>query len=222
MSFLTSCEDRESAGPTTTEFRSVPAYHQVEVRGSFQVEISNGESDEIRIEAPRNLLPYIESYVQGERLIVEVRKNRVKFNGDVVLMLNETALNHIELDGSGRIIGDTIYADHVQLTLNGSGRIDLPVQCNDFSADIDGSGGIDAYGHGHSVTANINGSGDIDLKNIPADDAETYINGSGAIEVYAAEFLDAEINGSGTIRYWGHPPVVSAQVNGSGKIIEMD
>lgn len=85
---------------------------------------------------------------------------------------------------------------------------------------ISGSGKIDAQGPFPAqdrLNIAISGSGAIDLRNVPAHNVDTAIDGSGDVRVTVDGNLHAAISGSGKILYWGNPKV-SEDISGSGVI----
>lgn len=218
---LSSCEKCIDAGPTATITKNLSEFNELEVYGSMRIEIIEGMSDDIRITAPNNLMDYIETYVFSERLTIRERNNDIR-ESEIHIEISETALEYIYLSGSGSIIADTIHSPTIALRLVGSGKLDVPVDCNDLNARITGSGRITSGGIGEDVKGWVNGSGSLDLKNIETQDAEARVEGSGLVEVYANESIFARIAGSGLIHFWGNPGSVDTRVDGSGVIMKMN
>ncbi len=218
---FTSCDKKECAGPTITVTKDLDHYNELELDGSMELEIKSDMTEDIRIIAPDNLQKYIETYVYADRLVIHERDNKIK-NGRVRIEISETAITSILLAGSGEVYGDTLKANHISLRIDGSGNIDLPIDCTELQTRISGSGRLKAYGLAESSNAAIDGSGLIDVKNVESASAHTQIDGSGAIDIYANTSIFARIAGSGSIRYWGNPEFVDADVSGSGSIIPIN
>ncbi|MCH2214312.1 MAG: DUF2807 domain-containing protein [Flavobacteriales bacterium] len=222
LTIFTSCDKKDDPGPTIIENRSIPEFAELQLNGSHELRINPANDFEIRITAPDNLMPYIETYVTGEKLFIRERSNDIDHDR-VLIEISENFLNSIQLNGSGRIFAeDTVYSESLEISIDGSGEADLLTQTELLRLDIDGSGRIDARGEASDVRSHISGSGLILSKNISSSTAEAKIEGSGSIEIFAADNLFARIEGSGVIRYWGKPSSVNANVEGSGSILEMD
>ena len=63
----------------------------------------------------------------------------------------------------------------------------------------------------------VEGSGSADLADLRAHEARVAVRGSGDADVRAEERLDADVDGSGSIRYHGDPEVTE-RVDGSGDL----
>ena len=188
------------SGVVVEEERNLPAFDEVQLDGSMNVEISKGDSVKCMVEGDDNILPLLKTEVSG-------RKLRIYFESGMSLT-SYTELNvYLEVpeirgayvSGSGSIAFTDVTREEVKVT-------------------IDGSGNISGTGEVKTVAAEINGSGDIRLFKLFAENASVEINGSGDVEISTSASLDAEINGSGDIKYQGNPAEIKREINGSGEI----
>ena len=83
---------------------------------------------------------------------------------------------------------------------------------------VDGAANIALSGASNTLSCKLNGAGTIDAKELSAKEADLTINGAGTIKATMTDALDAQINGAGTISYYGGPDNVSQQINGLGTI----
>jgi hypothetical protein len=218
---VASCGPNEPAGPEVTEYRDVPAYSRIDIRGSMQVEIVPGNSRDVAITGPDNLMPFIETYVIGDTFVIDEKDNRIKDRGNVRIEISENLLESIEFSGSGSLAGDTIFNSSISVKLSGSGKIDLPVSTVSVDIELSGSGKIVARGYAENITVNLEGSGNVDAKSIEAYTASAYITGSGNVDIFVLHSLFARITGSGEIRFWGNPESVDSNITGSGSLLRM-
>jgi len=217
---IISCSKNEAAGPIVTETRSVSDYSELEVRGAFEILISDVYTADIEITAPQNKMPFIETYLIGNRLIIDEDDNKIK-DSRMTVRLSNQFLNEVELFGSGFVEGDTIFAPNLNLEISGSGRVDLPVKTTMLKLGISGSGSIDVFGDADGVESRITGSGLINSRSVESGNATARIDGSGNIRIYAADTLFASVTGSGIIQYWGNPSYLNTNLDGSGQITDM-
>ncbi|MPS81649.1 MAG: DUF2807 domain-containing protein [Achromobacter sp.] len=105
------------------------------------------------------------------------------------------------------------------VTIKGSGDValaDLDQQSLDLS--ISGSGDIEVSGRVASLRAGVTGSGDIDAHELLAESATVAVTGSGDIECFVRSSVRARVTGSGDITVLGNPQHRDHSVSGSGKI----
>src|SRR5215813_6738258 len=94
-------------GHVTTESRSPGSFKSVASHGSFDVFVSSGQQA-VKIEAEENLLPYIETYVEGYTLHVETKDNYWLNPGrKVKIFVSSPDYESIRSYGSGDIIGES-------------------------------------------------------------------------------------------------------------------
>ena len=108
----------------------------------------------------------------------------------------------INISGSGEIISETfLNVDDIDLTISGSGDIDLGIEADDIKSSISGSGNILLEGTADEIDFRISGSGDYGAFNLDSNRAYIEIIGSGDAEVYVGEQLDVKISGSVDVMY---------------------
>lgn len=125
-------------------------------------------------------------------------------------------LDRLDLDhtGSGAFNGEGLESRSAHVTMVGSGSVDLgAVVGESLRVDTTGSGAFHAVGAVRHLSAQTQGSGGMTLSDLRADTASLSVMGSGAINAYVTQRLDAHGNGSGAITVTGNP----AQRNISGR-----
>jgi hypothetical protein len=211
-----------TAGPQTQEDRVVSTFDEITVDGSMNLYVTQDSSYVIRVEAPENLLGHIKTEVTGNELKVYEDHNHVVHSRTVNVYVSQSVLDRIILNGSGNIEASNIVSSNFNVELNGSGDIYLDVATSNLNIDLRGSGDIDVVGIATNLLVEIDGSGDVDTRNIPATTATVDVDGSGNASVDVSNSLNANIEGSGNIYYWGSPATVVSNVTGSGSVIDMN
>ena len=206
-------------GNVKTEDRSLGNFKSVASHGSFNVYISSG-SQSVKIEAEENLLPYIDTYVDGSTLHIETKENFwLRPSRQVKIFVSSPDFESIHSYGSGDIIGQSKITDSSKLELgvSGSANIKMDVDAPDVDAKISGSGDIDLKGDAKSFQGTIHGSGNVRAMDLRSEDAKIEIYGSGDADVFASMKLDVHIAGSGDVNYKGSAQV-SSNIAGSGRV----
>jgi hypothetical protein len=146
---------------------------------------------------------------------------------------------HLANSGSGLVDVKEVHAKEVRFVQSGSGIIDtgeildsetLSIKHSSsgnvrtiltdglkLNAILSGSGRIDLSGEAVEADYTLNSSGRIDALNLMTYDAIAASSGSGKIFVWATEFLEVTISGSGDIIYRGDPQI-SFRITGSGSL----
>ncbi|HMG68805.1 MAG TPA: head GIN domain-containing protein [Chitinophagaceae bacterium] len=210
-------------GNVKTEERTKGNFKSVASHGSFNIYVSIGNPS-VRIEAEENLLPYIETHVDGSVLYVGTKDNFWLSPGrEVKIFVSAPDFESIHSYGSGDIIGQSKITNpsNLELEINGSANIKMNVDAPAIDAETNGSGDIDLEGETKSFDGEIRGSGNIKAMDLKSENAKIKIYGSGDADVFAASRLDVDVAGSGDVRYKGNAQV-SSSIAGSGKIRKVE
>lgn len=207
----------EGSGNVITEERSLSGYHSVDLRGTGNIYITQGEEYYIKLKTDDNIMPLISTTVKKCILLIASEKCIGKITClDVHITMKE--IKGLTVSGSGDILGDSlIVAKNLDININGSSKINLNLEATTITSTISGSGDIKLRGHTKVHNAKINGSGTISCFDLGTKRTEVKINGSGNCNIYASEVLNIEINGSGDVIYQGDPKVTS-NTKGSGSV----
>ena len=223
---LNSCADVpwncvEGNGRIAYEERIIGDFRNIVSYGSFVVEVSLRDNPGLAIETDENLLPYVNTYVQGSSLVLEVRNNRcIRSREPIMVYVDAVQVEKLKLSGSGVINCDNISGESLEIELPGSGRISSGnLDVNYVTASIPGSGEIELSGSAGTSDFTISGSGSIKAINLDTDRCFASIPGSGTIYISVYELLDVDISGSGSLYYHGDPEIISS-ISGSGSIRE--
>ena len=92
------------------------------------------------------------------------------------------------------------------------------MRATNVDVTLTGSGDINLSGSTAEITTVLSGSGDIDTSKLKAQTADATVSGSGDTTVYCTEMILARVSGSGDIQYKGDPKKKDTKVNGSGSI----
>lgn len=218
----TSCAQKgiKGNGNVISESRKTESYDKITLIGSPGIELIPGTEGSLTITAESNLIPYIETVVKGNELIVRFKENfNYTTRKGIKITVPVEEINDLAIKGSGDIIGNTLLnLDNLNVTVNGSGDIVLNVSSQTIKASVFGSGDIELKGNTKNLIGKVDGSGDLKLKKLIAQNSELRVNGSGDIDSTTTEKVDAFVSGSGDIHVYGNPLNVTQNVKGSGDI----
>lgn len=186
------------SGKIITVERSIQPFDKIESNGAFDIEVLAGDKLKIEITFYENIIEYIETKVEGGTLYLGT---------------------DISLSSSHYCKVTIVTPELVELSSRGSGNtyIEHPGG-QSFECNLYGSGDITIVGKVDELDIILKGSGEIDTRNLETSDAVVEIFGSGSVDVFASQSIDATIFGSGDIRYYGNPLESTTKVQGSGEI----
>lgn len=202
-----------------TEERATQEFSQIVSKGSFNVIIIPDSVTRVFVKAESNILPYLYTETNGERMIIGFENGyNIREHYKVEVFLHTPQLNSISLSGSGRVESGKFYTNDADVNLSGSGNISCAFEAEDFNATISGSGNLDIEGSAIHTYLKVSGSGNINAFLMAQQNCRAEISGSGNIKASVSEYLEAWISGSGKVYYQGNPEVIT-HISGSGNVM---
>src|SRR5258705_6286497 len=210
----------EGEGSIQTETRNLEECKSIALDLSADVTVVKGAAAKAEIETYANLLEKIKTKIGSGGKLKLSSEGCISADKKIKIKITLPELECLEINGSGNIlIPDTFTDDQISLEINGSGDIKASLIAAKVESEIHGSGNIILTGSANINNIEILGSGNIKAENLPCNESNVDVKGSGDVYVYVIKSLDVELNGSGTVRYKGKPQVNSS-VNGSGKVVD--
>lgn len=216
--FLLSCAGFTQA---QRESRNVDNFNKVSLGVAADLYLTQGNTTSLSIEGDEDDLEEIITEVRNHTLVIRRKSNFHWFswNDKVKIYLTVPEINAISLGGSGKILGtNQIHSDDLDISVSGSGHVDMEVNAERLSQNVSGSGSIELSGKSNEVELRISGSGNVDAEDLQADNYDVRISGSGRCRIYVMKSIMANISGSGHVYYRGNPDKVISNVSGSGKV----
>lgn len=194
------------------ETRDVSTFREISYRTSGKLYLRQGSPQKVVLEGNEEAVREVETYLKGDRLIIENRDNNRWFSwgndsrDKINIYITVENINAIYLSGSGDLLAEnTIQSENMDLRVSGSGSMELQVDLNgDLEANVSGSGDLRVKGNCRNLDSSVSGSGKVYIANAIEGTAKFGLSGSG--KVLAA----------------GRAKVVKASVSGSGKLLAQD
>ena len=211
----------EGSGQTVTETRELDTFSGIELKSSANIYVTQGDKQEVRIEAEDNLIGKITTVIKNNSLVVDADDN-IRFTKPVTIYLTVKDLCLVELTGSGNIVTRSQFqCEFMNLKLSGSGDIRVMVDSKSLKANLSGSGNLDLKGSSSETDIRISGSGNIDARELNSFRSAVAISGSGTSTVDVKNDLNVTITGSGNVYYVEEPGKISSKIIGSGEISKL-
>ena len=225
--------------PTVT--RNLSSFNKLDIGGSFEAVIEQGNSESVRIVAEGVSLDKVITEVNGSTLEIKMERGDYR-NIKVKVFVTYKKLDEINKSGSGNltcnsdlnatnfelrvsgsgntVIPKKITGQQVKLLKSGSGNVKLGgLETDDADLSLSGSGNFDITdGRAKKQSLSISGSGTISAYGVKSEECSAAITGSGDIHVNVSKLLEGIISGSGNIVYQGEAQVKQASIMGSGRI----
>jgi hypothetical protein len=217
---------REKSGfseDLVTEERPISDFSKLEVRGVFNLYLSQGEQVALRIEADEEVQKNIEINSRGEKLTLILEENNKFYEKNKVnIYLTIKDLDELEFDGVGIIKSEMpLKLERLKMKGNGVGNTNLELMVKDLDAELNMVGNITLSGEAETVFLRNDGVGNMNASELKTDFLTLESEGIGKVEVYCEKELSITVNGIGKVTYAGNAEVKKLERNGIGKVEKM-
>jgi hypothetical protein len=198
---VSACSVVNGSGQVASETRQVSGFTAIDLSGTGEVTIEQGDTESLTIEADDNVLPALTSKVTDSRLKLGKKPGTtVRTRNPIRYRVTLKELTALDVSGAGSVQARQMTLQTLQVDISGSGVVNLSGSAVEQHIEVSGSGRYEAA--------------DLSSQKVTAD-----ISGSGQVDVTVSGELEVDISGSGTVTYSGDPSV-RQDVSGSGKVIK--
>lgn len=230
------------SGDIVSQTFEVSNFDRVNLEGFGTVFIEQGQTENLSVQTDDNIMSLLDIRVQGNELKLGLKRGyNVNPSESITFNLTVRDLNAVEVEGSGDFYVEPVKSSNLAVSIQGSGDINIEGLIADkLSVELDGSGNIVIQDISvQSVDTSLQGSGDINLEgkadtqevnvdgsgkylagDLETTSADIGISGSAEVTVWVRDELNARVNGSGNIRYYGQPEIDQSG-SGSGTITSL-
>jgi len=207
------------SGSSKTETRAATGFHAIALGVDARLEIRQGSVEGLTITGDDNILPLVETVVDGG--VLKIRWARGDFSTTyktLSIAVDAKTLDAITLGGSGSVHADKLAAPSLAAKLGGSGDMVIDrLDAKSATIAIAGSGQVTVAGRADTLDLTLAGSGDLTASKLEALRVQATVQGSARATVWAKDTLQATIAGSGEVAYYGSPQIRQT-IAGSGSI----
>ena len=189
-------------GERIIETRDVAPFSRLAVSDDVDVKVVPGEGRHVRVYAGEHVIDRVVTDSSGGVLEIDIRDRGIVIGsdplGDVEVEVQASALEGVEIDGSGDILLEDLDAQELELELDGA-------------ADLDASGTVDR------LTATIGDAGNANLLDLRVREARVTVDDAADADLNVSDELDVSVQDAGDVSYLGDPRVRS-EVSDAGEI----
>jgi len=170
-------------GNVVQQERQVGDFTGIQILGSTDVIIRQGDRSILVVHADENLLENIITKVKNGVLIVDT-EGSIRNYSRMEVFVTMSRLDEISIQGSGDVETDgVISGTDLSIIVNGSGDVDLNLDYKNLETEINGSGDVEVAGIQGDLTMQIRGSGDFKAKELRLNKCRLSIFGSGDVSL---------------------------------------
>ncbi len=229
VTVLTSChfadgERIRGNGVVKSELRAPGSFSGIEAGGAVDIYVKQDSAVSVKIETDENLLPYIETYVNGEMLVIRNKRGyNLKPTGKIKVYVSAKDIHHFNASGASDIISQNKFVtnENITIDLSGASTAELQLQAPKIDADLSGAGTITLLGQTKDLSVDGSGASNIRCFDMMAENTRVHISGAGDADVFASVTLSVSVSGAGSIRYKGNA-TVTKDISGAGSVKKVE
>jgi len=216
-------------GEMVTEQHPLPPFNQVIVEGFADVNLVQGTSEAVRIEAGSKQLASTLAQVANGTLTISngaVRSWWTGFFGlggrGARITVSFRDIDAVIAAGAVKIRAEGVKADRLKVSASGATSLRIG-NLNAKELSVTGSGAMRAELSGRVVEqrVSISGAADYRAAELASDDARVSVSGAGRVVVQVEKTLRIGLSGAGSVEYIGEPKVTQS-ISGAGRVKRRD
>ena len=196
----------EGNGKVVTRNVAVSSFDALKASGLYELKLSQGSTESVKIEADENLLEYFTIKKEGSKLVIDMDKLKNKNSGQLRLKVYLTfkQLKTIDLSTLGDVKSEgSLSFDDFKLSKDGVGNLDLKLTANNITLNNQGVGNVTLSGKAQNAILRHEGVGSLNAGNFAVQTVDIKNTGVGSAEVNAEKELKVEDSYMGKIKNRG-------------------
>jgi hypothetical protein len=196
------------------EVREVSGFTGVDMAGIGKVVLTQGGTESLEISGPDNVVPLVDSYVQGGVLILKLQPGVTVTGITEANLLTFTVgvkdLSKLTVSGLGDVEMDGLQTARLDVTMSGAGKLDLrSLALDNLGLTLSGMGDASLSGAAADAKIDISGAGNVNAADLKIQTVRITISGAGNATLWVTDALTGTISGAGNVEYYGDPKVDS-------------
>lgn len=191
----------EGSGNIISEKRAIAGnVHIISVSSTIQVTLLQGDSLSVVAQSDDNLLPFLETTLNGDALMIRHKDNVNLRNMHAAVTITVPQLKGIQMGGTSTL------------------KMPKPFHFQDLQVISSGTGAVILQGSVRNLEIKQSSTGKIKAFDCPAEKVDIHNFGTGNTEVNVLREMFIVLGGTGDIIFKGNPLLMSSQISGTGQL----
>jgi len=216
----------------TKKALELPEFKAIYNNSNYTVYLKQTNKQEVNVEALTEIYELTNIFVENGVLMINVERkpdnasksiwakiDDIKVSPTMKLYVSVKNVGELQVNGGGKIISENSLASpSLNLSIGGSGSMDLDIKGDVVKAEVSGSGKMGIKGYASNLEGVVSGSGAINAFNCPLEKATIKVSGTGLAELNVTDTITATVVGSGSVKHKGNTKNATKKVYGSGSV----
>ena len=200
-------ETIEGNGNIVTKDVPVSSFESLKASGVYELKLSQGSSESVKIEADENLQQYFTVRNEGKQLVIEmkdVKNKNMKLKNKLRVYVSFKNLKEMDLSMVGNVLTEApLSFDDLAIKNNSVGHVDLSLSANTLNLKNNSVGEVKLAGKAQNAVVTHSGVGSLEAGNFVVQTMNIDNSGVGGAEVNAAKELKVKDNMMGKVKNKG-------------------
>jgi hypothetical protein len=211
------------SGKVASEDRDVKDFHAIDISGTGEAVILQGDKEGIHIEAEDNLLPYLETKVDNGVLYIGTKHDGTITSfvptRPILYKIYVKDLDRFSISGAVKVTSESLTAQSLALNISGTAIVDLKkISAENIDSNVSGTATIHLAGKSGKQTLNLSGLSNYDASDLECDTVILDGSGTSKVVIWVHNTLKMNLSGAANVDYYGNPSVTK-EVSGVANIV---
>lgn len=199
----------EGSGKVVTKEVAVQSFDELKASGLYSLQLIQGNSEAVKIEAEDNLQELFEVKNEGTKLVIKMKKDiNIKTKEKMKVYVTFKKLKNMELNMVGNVSSDkNLGFTDLKINNNSVGSVDLQLTAGKLEVKNQSVGNIKLSGKADHAIIKNSGVGSIQAAAFVVQTMDIDNSGVGAAEVNAEKELKVKDSFLGKVKNKGNAPV---------------
>ncbi len=199
------------------ETRELGEFRRITVNGVGQIQLQQGNKQEVTIEAEEHVLSRVRTDVIDGNLLIDIGRDWLEkltagldylSTRGIVFHITVKDLDAMEVNGACKVVATGFKGKELKLQLNGASNVTMEnINYDILKSDLPGAGRMVVSGKAGEQFISLAGAGSYMADELQSQKTRVSLSGVGSARLWVEDELDAAIAGVGTIEYYGEPDI---------------
>jgi hypothetical protein len=204
-------ETIEGNGKTVTRDVSVSSFDALRASGVYELKLSQGDRESVKIEADENLQEYFTVRNDGNSLVIDMKKmqnKNLKTKNKMRVYVTFKKLNKLELSTVGNVVSDEpLSFDKLNIRNKSVGNVELDLSVDQLDLNNTSVGNVKLKGKAANAVVKNTGVGSLEAGSFVVQTMDIENTGVGNAEVNAEKNLKVKDSFLGKVHNKGNAPL---------------
>lgn len=200
--------------------RIVGSFNKLNISSAFNVEINQGSSHSVRVEADSKIIDDISTKTSGDELVIRLLKNyKSKDLDGLKIYITVVDLNKISLSGAVNIKSEgEISTNDLNINTSGACNVNLMIKTTNIDVVCSGASDLTLSGTADYLNFQTSGATKANCYNLEANIVKIGSSGASDLKCKVIDKLKVKASGASKINYKGSPEEIDINTSGAASI----